>query len=121
MNRWIGIALVLAGASAGVGADAGTMAPVRQDAVRIEVPSGGRTMIASELGPSGVPAVRAAVGCNALPGRDPPAMANPPPANMRYWCNRCVAQGGQHFHPDCPAGSRCAPNNGQAQCGGGSF
>ena len=121
MNKWIAIAMVLAGFSAGVGASARTMTTQRQDTVQLTAPSGGGTFIASELGPAGLPALRAAAGCATQPGRDPAALPVPPVENMRYWCDRCVEHGGQHFHPDCPPGHRCSPNNGQAQCGGGSF
>ena len=36
-------------------------------------------------------------------------------------CLKCVSLPNQHYHPLCPAGSRCSPNNGVPQCGGGSF
>jgi hypothetical protein len=37
------------------------------------------------------------------------------------YCLRCVSLPNQHYHPLCPSGSRCSPNNGVPQCGGGSF
>jgi hypothetical protein len=37
------------------------------------------------------------------------------------WCLKCVSLPNQHYHPLCPAGARCSPNNGANQCGGGSF
>ena len=79
--------------------------------------------LAHEVGPSGRHAIRGIDGpngCGTLPGNaaEGPAAA---PANMRYWCTRCIQQGGQHYHADCPAGARCSPNNGAVQCGGGQF
>ena len=37
------------------------------------------------------------------------------------WCLKCVSLPNQHYHPLCPQGARCSPNNGAPQCGGGSF
>ena len=64
---------------------------------------------------------RTVAQCALLPGNEHPPIPIPPPANMRFWCMRCVEHGGQHFHPDCPAGHRCSPDNGAPQCGGGAF
>jgi hypothetical protein len=31
-------------------------------------------------------------------------------------CNKCLAIGKTHFHPDCPAGKRCNLDNGKQDC-----
>src|SRR5579871_870418 len=70
------------------------------------------TASAHETGPSGGPAVRTVHGPNSCDTIAP---------DLRTWCTQCVSLPGQHYHPDCPSGARCSPNNGQAQCGGGQF
>jgi len=56
--------------------------------------------------------------CAVLPGSDPPAAPgfDKSPANMRYNCDLCVAQGNHHYHPDCPAGQRCNKDDGKPIC-----
>jgi hypothetical protein len=105
-KKILGVSIVLAGYSIGMVAFA-----------RATDPTSHATVLAHHTGHES----RTAADCSHLPGNVPPAENPPPPSNMRYWCTECVNQGGQHYHPDCPAGSRCSPNNGQAQCGGGRF
>jgi hypothetical protein len=34
----------------------------------------------------------------------------------QLWCNKCLAIGKTHYHPDCPAGKRCNLDNGKKDC-----
>src|SRR4029077_1130357 len=74
---------------------------------------------ASSSGPE--PTVDHSTGNEARTAQQCRANADVMRLGLLDFCLRCVSLPDQHYHPLCPSGARCSPNNGQPQCGGGSF